>query len=114
MMSQEILFRYSLAGLLVHCGKSHSRPASIGFKLKNINVYVRVCVHVCISARIGVNRKRDLFLFLKDLFESTFVLAAAGCNTQNTTRHKHVTGKVKLTSEVTNNSEIYFKHKTLV
>lgn len=59
---------------------------------------------------MGVNRKTELegtLLLEKGSFESTFVLAAAGCNTQNPTRHEHVTGKVKLTSEVTNTSEMH-------
>lgn len=68
------------------------------------------CVCVCVSARMGVNRKTKLegsLLLEKSSFESTFVLTAAGCNTHNTTRHKRVTGKVKLTSEATNTSEMH-------
>ncbi len=75
----------------------------IGFDFK-INARVCVCV------RMGVNRKTDLkgtLLLEKGSFESTFVLAAAGCNTQNTTRRKHVTRKVKLGSEATNKSKIH-------
>lgn len=73
-----------------------------------IGVYV--CGGVCISVRMGVNRKTELegnLLLEKGSFESTFVLAAAGCNTQNTTRRTHVTGKVKLPSERRNTTEMY-------
>lgn len=80
----------------------------VGFQTEKISTFVRTCV--CAQTSIlSINRKTELLLE-KGLFEFTFVLAGAGCNTQNTTRHKHVIGKVKLTSEVTNRSKMHLKH----
>lgn len=70
-------------------------------------IYIDECVFKCEFVCKQETGLEGTLLLEKFSFEITFVLAEAGCNTQNITRYKHVTGKVKLTCEVINTAEVH-------